>query len=140
MNTLTKKDKQIKTLEATRQQKIEAYKQREAYLKSLGLDQEIFMTLSTLKEVFTDKIIKEHFPTPFCVSLNPNLSKSYQRDHPETMMKMFRLADVMEKIKAGVKPRIKDTLKEEYRKILLATALDTDLTRKPKANASVRKI
>ena len=125
--------------EKEKQEKIEAEKKRLNYLSTLGLSEEIFITQSTLKNIFTDKILAEYFPTPFSEAPNPNLSKSYQKAHGLTM-KLYRMADVIELVKKGVKPRIKNELKNEYKKMLSAFILDLELEKKSTNKKIISKI
>jgi hypothetical protein len=54
-------------------------------------------------------------------------------------MKLYLMATVIEKIKEGVKPRVKASLKEEYKKILLPTLLNLELPIKEEVRKS-RKV
>ena len=56
------------------------------------------------------------------------------------MMKMYLMANVIEKIRAGVKTRIKDTLSEEYKTMLLPTMLSLELPTKEEVKTKARKI
>ncbi|WP_136419532.1 hypothetical protein [Herbaspirillum sp. ST 5-3] len=130
MKKITKKeqkrlDKEKRIEEARRQSQA-----RLSYLNSLGLQKEEAITLTELKEIFTDGVIREHFPKPSYTRFNPHLTKSFQKANPKYMMKMYLMADVIEKIKLGVKARVKGSLNEEYKKLLLAHMLNEALSRK----------
>lgn len=147
MKKITKSEQAKAERDKLVQESLERQLARRAYLKTLGLDKEVIISLSTLKEVFTDKNIKLHFAVPYDTAFNPNLSKSYQRDNPEAMMKLYLLARVLEKIKAGVKPRIKETLKDEHRLFLQrfiveqkVAELEAELPTNPNKRKVIRKI
>lgn len=127
MKKITKKEQARIDKEKRDKEASERYLKRVAHLKTLGLEKEVFITLSTLKEIFTEKNIKIHFPVPYDTAINPNLSQSYQRDNPEAMMKLYRFADVIEKVREGVKPRIKPSLNDKYKSILEFTTLQVEL-------------
>lgn len=130
MKKITKKE-QAKLEKAKRIRELQKQEEKRlAYLNSLGLEKEVIISQSTLKDIFTDGVIKKNFPAPYDTAFNPNLSKSYQYANPDCMMKLYLMAKVIEKIKEGVRPRIKNTLKEEYKKMLLPTLLSVELSTK----------
>lgn len=146
-----KDEKAVKKITKKEQAKIDKAKElrrtrrkakaRQDYLKTLGLEKEVFITLTTLRNIFTDKVISQHFPQPYCLSRNPNLSRSYQRDGLE--MKLYRFADAIEAIKKGIPYRIKPELMEEHRQILIkiiAEKMDKDLPINEEKTKKINKI
>lgn len=147
MEKITKLEQRRLEREQLKEESLRHQLGRQVYLKTLGLDKEIIISLSTLKEIFTDKNIKLHFPVPYDTTFNPNLSKPYQRDDPKAMMKLYLLARVLEKIAVGVKPRIKESLKDEYKTLLRdfiikleAETLERELTINEHRKKTIHKI
>src|SRR5690606_26881410 len=104
--------------------------ERNAYLKSIGLEREESICLTILRMIFAEKIINEHFPKPFMTVFSAYLSHAYQCANPEYMAKKYLLADVIEKINAGVPSRIKESLPDFYKNLLLPIVLNAQLSKK----------
>ncbi|WP_374553379.1 hypothetical protein [Aquitalea pelogenes] len=72
-----------------------------------------YITLSTLKKIFTDKHIKKHFPHPEFIHRERVGCENFKVD-----MKMYSLDAVLEAITNGVPARLKLTDDYEHYQVL----------------------
>lgn len=97
-----------------------------------------YITLTDLRQIFTQKNIDKHFKKADKLATNGHLSKSYQRNH-NLFVKLYLIDRVLQAMADGVPFRfakgfqyLDADVKAKFEKATLFLKLDNDLEQKPK--------
>lgn len=101
--------------------------------------EKLYITLTELRQIFTQKHINKHFRKADKLAKNPHLSKTYQNHH-DLEVKLYLIERVIKAMTDGVPYRfakgfdyIDDEVKAKFNKAVLFLKLQNNLEHKEKS-------